>query len=405
MSVGKETFKLICDHYDLIERIYHANGMTPPTDKEGVIARLESKNILRCDYEGQYRLSSLWRSVFDNNSNRERAFSVDSPISEEITSMQAICTSMKLPYREGDDAGSSALEGELIDTIDDLQSRIDKQLNTFDLKLRNGYHDAKTIDEKIHRNAYYQERAKALQDAVDTVNGETVRDLFDHPHTASVRLRFHIDILSRIDGWSSRLTDMIKEMLDFMYRSKIIDLRTKKFRAACHALRNVSEVEKIEVLKLADVAFLPVRQTIRSNVDFRAEGNESLLSESALKIKPDDSKVQRRRAYSAGKVLTDVEPYIQQDDPLEILVCNFVMGISKDPKSLSEGFSVRNWATKNWENGDQEFPVDVIIFEVFQHILLNGIAVGVAMDVLPDSKLPFTSGVYDVNLIALDQSL
>ncbi|MFG6572227.1 hypothetical protein ACGYLO_11540 [Sulfitobacter sp. 1A13353] len=386
MTPIKAQGNLLARHETLLDEIYRSRSVTATPETANALAKLESARMVLCDEEGNYRLHPRERRYFDGLYDRNRILETSGAIAEEIRRLGELSRLISTCGQAGDDAGVAEHTEESIDTIMTLRVQIDDKIRIFELEVRNGYHDARTMEERIKRNEVYQERVKELIDVVVQLNAPSVQEFFDNRHARPVRVRYARDIMTRIEPWSVRLSGLAREMLDFMYRTKRIEARTKRFRALLHALESVSVAEQVEALQVADSAFCGVDFAAKIGVDCVSEENEPALLAVAEKLDPEGSRSARRVKHVAGKVTEASAPPPEETDPVESMI-DTLIGMARKGE-----VSVRAWA-------DAHHPAMTgqLVVDLFDHMSEG--EEGLSMRTVPDSARYMTSGVHDVILM------
>lgn len=375
-------------HADLLDEIYRSKSAssTPKTERD--LDRLSAQQILICDEEGEYRIHPLHRKYFDSIYARNRAFDVGSPISTEIEALVALSVEIKSAGAKGDEVAQAAYTDDVIDAFLSLKSEIDRQIRNFDIQMRNGYHDARSMEERQRRNEYYQGRALDLSAAVSQLNSTAVRELFEGPHTVPANLRYHKDIIDSIEGWSMRIAGLYQQMLEFMYKSKEIEARTKRMRTIFHALETVSAAEQIEALELTEQSFAPVNLGMKCRVDLRASENEDHLVEVARKLDPDATTGRKRMKHAAGHYREAEKIEVEEPHPIEGMITEMITLARVGGQPLS----VRGWAM-----GNAAGQVDDVLMDMFDH-MVDG-EEGLIMQTVPEKSRHFTSSLQDIVLV------
>lgn len=386
MTALKTHASLLARNADLLDDIYRARSVVASAETEKALAKLESARVLLCDEEGNYRLHPRERRYFDGIYDRNRILETSGAIAEEIRRLGELAGLIKTCGQAGDDAGLAEHLEESIDTIMTLRVQIDDKIRIFELEVRNGYHDARTMEERIKRNEVYQDRVKELIDVVVQLNAPSIQEFFDNRHARPVRVRYARDIMTRIEPWSVRLSGLAREMLDFMYRTKRIEARTKRFRALLHALENVSIAEQVEALQASEEAFSGIDFGAKIGVDCLSEANETALVEVAVKLDPEGSRSARRVKHVAGKVTEATAPPPEESDPVEAMIDTLLV------IARSGAVSVRDWATAHHPEIAGQLVVDL-----FDHMSEG--EQGIAMQTVPEGAHYVTSGVHDVILM------
>lgn len=388
MNPFKQYFWLLNKHADLVEEVYLMKSVASTPKTERGLEKLESKQILMCDDTGEYRIHPMYKRCFDAMYTRTRVFDTGSPISVEIEALVALSVEIKSASTRGDEEGQSLYTDEAIDAILSLRIEIDRQIRTFDIQTRNGYHDARSMEELQRRNEFYHGRAKQLSDAISTLNSAAVRDLFDGPHTTPVRIRYYKDIIDRIDGWSTRIAGLIQQMLQFMYSAKEIEKRTKRMRAIFHALETVSAGEQVEAIELSEKSLAPVTVATRIRVDYRAEANEAYLMDAARKLDPDATMGRRRMKHAAGDFRGAEILEEEAVHPIEEMISRMITMTREGGTPVS----VRNWTV-----GHSDQNVHDVLMDVFDH-MIDG-ETGIIMQTVPEKSQHFTSCIQDIVLV------
>ncbi|MCW3784388.1 hypothetical protein [Defluviimonas salinarum] len=386
MDPLKEHFALLARHSDLIGRIYRERSVEAGQDSQKALAALHAARIVIGGEDDSYRLSPRDRAYLDSVFDRHRAFAAGSPIAPEIERLTKLVEEMRHSFRQGDDAAHHDQEQEAIDTIWLIREEVEGQLRLFDMMTRNGYHDARSLEERIRRNEFYHGRAGILAGAIADLNGALIRDHLAASHAGEVRAVFRRQVLDRIEGWSTRLAGLIREMLEFMYRSKEVAARTKRLRSIFHALRTIPASEQIDALLLADNQMLPEGLPARIRPDLRDAGLEAAAIAAARKLDPDATRSARRSRHASGAVVLDREipaaEVFSGADPVEMLLA--------EVRASDVPVSVRDWAAWTGSDGGS------MVIDVFDY-LLEG-SEGIAMETVPPGSPVFTSGVRDLIL-------
>jgi hypothetical protein len=389
VSAIKAHAALLATHADLLETIYRQRSLTATPETARALAKLESARILLCDEDGGYRLHPRERQYIDAIQDRIRVFDSGNPISEEIARLRELSHALKTADAAGDVAGHADYLEETIDTILTLRTRIDDRIRIFDGMVHSGYHDARTIEERLQRNAFYQEQARHLIDTIDALNGPVMRDLFSGWHLGAARGRYRRDIIDRVETWSVRLSGLYGEMLEFMYRSRRIEARTKRFRLISAALEKVPPGDMIDAIDLAESPLVPLDLGPRIRFDPRAARNEEALIAAAAKIDPEASRSAARVRHLPGKVVAAAPPPPEEADP----VAETIDGLLAEVREKGGPVSVRQWARAHAPD-----HVDDLVTDLFDHMMEG--EEGVRMRTLPEGDDRFTIGVHDVILEA-----
>jgi hypothetical protein len=379
---------LLNKHAGLLDEIYRLKSVssTPKTERD--LDKLNAQQILLCDEEGEYRIHPLHRKYFDSIYARNRVFDAGSPISSEIEALDALMVEIKSAGAKGDEIAQGLYTDEAIDAILSLKIEIDRQIRNFDIQTRNGYHDARSMEERLRRNEYYQGRARELSDAVSRLNSPAVRGLFEGPHTVPVRIRYQKDIILRIEGWSMRLAGLIQQMLEFMYRSKEIEARTKRMRTIFHALEAVSAAEQVEALEMTEQSLYVTDLGLKCRADVRSEENEDSLIEAARKLDPDATTGRKRLKHASGVYREAEELAVEEVHPIEMMITRMI----ELAKSDRQPFSVRAWA-----KGHAEDHVEDVLMDMFDH-MVDG-EDGIIMQTVPEKSRHYTSSLQDIVLV------
>lgn len=284
MSGLGDKLKLLHRHRELLETIYLAREFVATPETSRALSALHAARILICSSSGMYRLHPRERRYFSECYEQIRPFESGAPLREEIERLEEILSAAVRADTEGDDEGFHLLADEAIETLVTLHVEVDDQIRKFDLQLRNGYHDARTAEEKLLRNAYYEKRVMDLSQIVVTLNQSAVRDWFLDGCLREVEGWYAQEIDAFIDPWSARLAALSDEISNFRYRTKNVIARTKKFRKLCHALDGLSYEEKIEALQHTEKSFVPLKLRMRVGVDFGSDLNAEATLKAAARI-------------------------------------------------------------------------------------------------------------------------
>jgi hypothetical protein len=386
MTELKSHLAILHRNADLIDLIYTSKSVVATPDTERQLAKMETARILHCGEDGSYHLHPKTRSWLRDIYQQMRIFGSGTPIAEDVSRLKELGQSMRIAYASGDELGHDLYVDEMVDTILELQFSIDDQIRIFDVSIRNGYHDARTLDEKMKRNEFYQKRASSLSGAVSDLNSKEIRGMFDGPHAAAVSRRFAREIIARVDAWSARLEGLISEMIQFMNRSKEVTAQTKRYRAMVHALRTVSVSEQVEALEMSDVQMMPSGVNSKVRFDVRSEQNAPTIIEQARKLDPKETRVERRKDFAAGEVR---EAVAIPKDKYEG-VSGLIEKLMADVRS-GQTHSVREWLKDKGDFNPDHFVMDVYDF-------MSNVKTGVAMKRAADQSKRFTNGVRDVVL-------
>lgn len=381
-------FHMMSRHAGLIERIYRQGGVVTDEESWRGLSELHAARII-IEGDGEYRIASRFRGYLDDFFSRNRSYAVGTPLSLSINALRQELADLRDASRRGDETGRGRSEGETVDRIWQLREEIDEEVRVFDLATRNGYHNARSAEERVRRNAYYHKRAEDLLGAIQNLRGLELRELMSQPEMREVRKTFRKQILDRLEGWSVRLAGLIKEMLDYLYRSREIAERTKRLRALLHAKRALPRARLRELLETMPRQAAPVPMPILTRADLEAD---AVAAETPRIL----DRLRGRGGVSGRHRLRETAPPVREELPPEK-----ELGISEVPQILTDFLAYREAATdrvsaRDWASA-AGVPAGLLIIHLFDHLAHEAEEQG-AWQISPGHDRPWTCHLYDITL-------
>jgi hypothetical protein len=381
-------FQMLSRHAGLIERIYRQGGVVTDEESWRALSELHAARLI-IEGDGEYRIASRFRGYLDDFFSRNRSYAVGTPLSLSINALRQELADLRDAARRGDETGRGRSEGETVDRIWQLREEIDEEVRVFDLATRNGYHNARSAEERVRRNAYYHTRAEDLLGAIQDLRGLGLRELMSGPEMRDVRKTFRKQILDRLEGWSVRLAGLIKEMLDYLYRSREIAERTKRLRALLHAKRALPRARLRELIEGMPRQAAPVLMPILTRPDLGAEA-----------VAAETPRIQERlrgRGGASGRHrLREPAPSLRDEMPPEE-----GMTISELPQILTDFLAYRATATarvsaRDWAE-ETGVPAGLLIIHLYDHLAHEAEERG-AWQISPEHDRPWTGHLVDITL-------
>lgn len=392
MPVLKSHLSFLSKHADLLETIFRARRLEATDDTARDLEALRMKRVLVCGSDGMYRINSREKKFFEMIFDQRRAFDTGNPISHEIENLKLSSSAMHESGRVGNTDQADDHMEDAIDTILGMSVSISDQIRIFELSVRNEFHNARTMAERQSRNLHFQTRARELLGAIYTLNSEALIDVITTPYTAEIRRNYNEEVLDHIDAWSIRLSGLIKEMSDFLYRSKRIEEETRRFRVISHALDSVPVAEQVEVLESQENQTWPSKGVPRTSYDVLAMTHESAIEVVTAKLVIDPTADMKSRTIKAGVVAGHVDYPEELEDPFDDLIDEVI----EIGQKSAEGVSVRKWASDQGLADPDEFVIEV--FDSFLSLSSEASYDGLHVEKVPAPHKILTSGLTDLIL-------
>jgi hypothetical protein len=381
-------FQMLARNSGLIEQIYRRGGVTADEESWRGLSELHTARII-IEGDGEYRVASRFRGYLDDFFNKNRSYTIGTPLGLSVNALRQEIADLREAVSRGDEVGRARSEGEAIDRIWQLREEIDEEVRVFDLTTRNGYHNARSAEERVRRNAYYHKRAEELLAAIQDLRGLELRELMAGPEMRDVRRAFRKQVLDRLEGWSVRLAGLIKEMLDYLYRSREIADRTKRLRALLHAKRAMPRAHRRELLETMPRQLAPVPMPLVTRPDLRCDAvaAEANRITDRLRGRPDVAYRYRRRA-PAPPPREDQAP----EGELTLFEVPVILTRFLDHRAAAEGpVSAREWALS------EGVPPGLLIIHLYDHLVREPDERG-RWRIRPDHDRPWTGQLTDITL-------
>lgn len=384
MSILKKYHSLGLKHHELLDQVYKERHVIPTAETEKALSKLAEARILVFDEDGYFRLTYKEQRHYDDLYERNRSYKGMGDLGDAVKRIEALCLDMDDAARRGDDATLDDRSEEAESIMRELHHEIDEQITSFSLLMHNGYHEARTQDERRRRNDFYHGQAKKILDLIHVLISN-MRSFFNGPHMSGLRRLYRKLIADHIERWSAQLSSIIDEMAQFLHRIKTIEARTKRYRMISHALSKVSRAELIEALDEADQSFLPAAGPRRIGFNPRARENETQMIETASKIDRSTLATQKRKERGSGTLVKNIEikkvtlPYEDQ------LIQNLLDSVMHhgDPIRVSE-----------WAEGHGYKDLSLMVIGVYDQL-----AAGhehLSMTLLPEISGIYTHAIKDI---------
>lgn len=378
-------FQTLARHAGLIERIYRDGGIATDEESWRALADLQSARLV-IEGDGEYRIASRFRSYLDEFFNRQRSYATATPLAVSIDALRQELADLHEAARRGDETGRYRSEGEAIDRIWQLREEIDEEVRVFDLATRNGYHNARSAEERVRRNAYYHKRAEDLLGAIQALRGLDLREIMATPEMRDVRKAYRKQIIDRLEGWSTRLAGLIREMLDYLYRSREIAARTKRLRALLHAKRALPRARRRELLEGMPGQVSPIPMPILTRPDLFSDAVAAEAPRIMARLDGRAPLSERARLRMAPPPLRSIDP---EEAPLEVaeqprLLLDFLSYLEEARGPVS----ARAWAETAGE------PAGLLIVLLHDHLVGSGGPASWRLS--PEGQGPWTLEVEDI---------
>ena len=381
-------YDLIARHIDLFERVYAERNYEGGDDDWRALTQMTQAGIMVED-EGVYSLSLRDRTYADDVSDRTRAYASGTLVADLIDGLIKLVADMRAAAQAGNETGRADIEDEAIDRLRAIPQEITRQLRVFDTEIRNGFHDARTLEERERRNAFYLDKATRINDAITYLNSDAALALVSGTVCLHLRRVFQRQIKDRINSWSSLTSDLIEEMKAYLHKTKEVAAQTKRMRAILAALKTVSAAEQIEVLALADKTFHPMKVSCDLRPDFRSADNEDAIVAATAKLDPARTRSARRAKHDAAPIRHDA-PVISAD--AGDVVPPEVVEMLAEVRESRQPVSAMTWAR-------QRGLPRAMLFTLMVHDHVRGLPEDgrdIALDILPPPTRFSTPQVEDV---------
>lgn len=385
MSVLQTYGNLIARHHEILDRLFKERYVAPTHDTEKALLKLSEARIAILDSDGLYQLNTKVRKHFDFLYERTRAFQGVGNLSDAVRRIDVQCQDIRDAALRGDEVTVDDRTADVEFDLLEIHHEIDEQITSFSLMMHNGYHEARSSEERRRRNDFYHGRAKELVDIIHVLN-TTMRGFFEGPQMSGLRRRYRKAIADHIERWSAQLSSVMEEMAQFLHKIKTIEMRTKRYRMISHALSKVPRAELLEALDEADQPFLPAAAPRRIGFNPRARENEEQLIQTARKIDKTSLSTQKRRDRSAGAPVAQVHVPEPEQPYEEMIIQNLLDSVLHHGKPQR----VREWAQAH----DAEDP-SIIVIGVYDRLV--GDTSGThQMTLLPEMTGNLTHAIEDI---------
>ncbi len=385
-------FQMLARHAALLERIYRDGGVATDEESWRALSELQAARLV-IEGDGEYRIASRFRAYLDDFFNRQRSYATATPLSVSIDALRRELADLHEAARRGDETGRYRSEGEAIDRIWQLREEIDEEVRVFDLITRNGYHNARSAEERVRRNAYYHKRAEELLMAIQALRGLELREVMAAPEMRDVRKAYRRQVLDRLEGWSTRLAGLIREMLDYLYRSREIAARTKRLRALLHAKRALPRALRRELIEGVPGPVSPIPMPLLTRPDLFSEAVSAEAPRVMARLDGRDQLAARARLRAAPPPIRPEGPEAGAAPPeAHPALTRFLAHLDRSAGPVS---------ARAWAEGAGE-PVGLLIILLHDHLV--GSAEPFSWRLSPENGGSWTRLVEDILVEAADGS-